>query len=57
MKSMLALAAMAMIATPLAAAVPCRDSHGKFVKCAPKPAAKVKAKQCRDAKGKFIKCK
>lgn len=34
-------------------AAPCRDAHGKFVKCAPKPAA---PKRCKDAKGKFAKC-
>ncbi|MFL6725207.1 MAG: hypothetical protein ACJ8FS_01680 [Sphingomicrobium sp.] len=57
MKSFLVLAAMAMVATPLMAATPCRDVHGKFIKCPPKPAAKAKPKQCRDVKGKFIKCK
>ena len=57
MKSILMLAAMAMVASPLTAATPCRDTHGKFIKCAPKPAAKAKPKQCRDTKGKFIKCK
>ena len=55
MKSFLVLAAMAMVASPLSGATPCRDAHGKFIKCPPKPAPK--AKQCRDAKGKFIKCK
>jgi hypothetical protein len=59
MKSILVLAALAFVASPLTAATPCRDTHGKFIKCPPKPAAKAKAnpKQCRDAKGKFIKCK
>jgi hypothetical protein len=57
MKSFLVLAAMAMAASPLSAATPCRDAHGKFIKCTPKPAAKAKPKQCRGAKGKFIKCK
>jgi hypothetical protein len=57
MKSFLVLAAIAMAASPLSAATPCRDTHGKFIKCAPKAAAKAKPKQCRDAKGKFIKCK
>lgn len=57
MRSILFLAAMALVATPVTAASPCRDAHGKFVKCPPKPAAKAKPKQCRDAKGKFIKCK
>jgi hypothetical protein len=58
MRSVLFLAAMALLATPvMTAASPCRDTHGKFVKCAPKAAAKAKPKQCRNAKGKFIKCK
>jgi hypothetical protein len=56
MKSILVLAALAFVASPLTAATPCRDAHGKFIKCPPKPAAKAKLKQCRDAKGKFIKC-
>jgi hypothetical protein len=57
MKSILVLAALAMVASPLSAATPCRDAHGKFIKCPPKPAAKAKPSQCRDARGKFIKCK
>lgn len=67
MRSVLFLAAMALIATPVTAAAPCRDSHGKFMKCATKApakaaakakvAAKAKPKQCRDAKGHFAKCK
>jgi hypothetical protein len=57
MKSILILAAMAMVASPLTAATPCRDAHGKFIKCPQKAAAKAKPKQCRDSKGKFIKCK
>jgi len=57
MRSVLFLAAMAFVATPLTAATPCRDGHGKFIKCPPKPAAKAKSRQCRDSKGKFVKCK
>lgn len=34
-------------------AAPCRDAHGKFIKCAP---AKAKVVRCKDAKGKFAKC-
>ncbi len=58
MRSILFLAAMALVATPVTAATQCRDAHGKFIKCPPKPAAKAKPKpkQCRDSKGKFIKC-
>jgi hypothetical protein len=57
MKSFLVLAAIGMAASPLSAATACRDTHGKFIKCPPKPAAKATPKQCRGAKGKFIKCK
>ena len=49
----LSLCLLAGFSAP-AYAAPCRDSHGKFVKCAPKPAAP--AKRCKDAKGKFAKC-
>ena len=56
MRSILFLVAISLVATPVTAATPCRDTHGKFIKCPPKPAAKAKPKQCRDAKGKFIKC-
>jgi len=47
-----ALAAFAMLTTP-AYAAPCRDSHGKFIKCPEKP---KKVVRCKDAKGKFAKC-
>jgi hypothetical protein len=57
MRSVLFVAAMALLATPLSATTPCRDAHGKFMKCPQKAAAKAKPKQCRDAKGKFTKCK
>jgi len=49
-----ALAAFAMMAAPTYA-TPCRDSHGKFVKC-PAKAAPKKPVRCKDAKGKFAKC-
>jgi len=59
-----------MAASPalsFAAAKPCKDAKGKFVKCppAPVPVAKPAAAagtpaaattKCRDAKGKFTKC-
>lgn len=61
-----------MAASPalaFAAAKPCKDAKGKFIKCAPAPAPVALAKpaasaatpaaastKCRDAKGKFIKC-
>jgi len=50
----LALAAVAMVATPTMAANRCRDAKGHFIKCPPAKAAP--AKKCRDAKGKFAKC-
>lgn len=48
-----ALTVAALFTAP-AMAAPCRDAHGKFIKCAAaKPAA---ATRCKDAKGKFAKC-
>ena len=47
-----ALAAFVMLTAP-AYAAPCRDSHGKFVKC-PEKAKKVV--RCKDSHGKFAKC-
>lgn len=54
MRLILALSALSLMASPVAAAKPCRDAHGKFIKC-----TKVvkKAAPCRDAKGHFTKCK
>lgn len=52
-KFVLALSAVSLLAgsaTPVIAA-PCKDKHGKFIKCPSKP------KMCRDAKGHFAKCK
>ncbi len=37
---------------PAAFAAPCRDGHGKFIKC---PAV-VAPVRCKDAKGRFMKC-
>jgi hypothetical protein len=42
-----------MTAAPSVAA-PCRDTKGKFIKCADKAPAKKQV--CKDAKGKFAKC-
>jgi hypothetical protein len=55
----IALSAFGLLAASTAsvAAAPCRDAHGRFMKCPAKPAPKANPKQCRDAKGKFIKCK
>jgi hypothetical protein len=56
-KLVLALTALSLIggaAAPSLAAAPCKDKHGKFMKCPPKPA---KPKVCRNAKGHFMKCK
>ena len=47
-----AFAVLALLASPTYAA-PCRDSHGKFIKCPEKP---KKVVRCKDAKGKFAKC-
>jgi hypothetical protein len=37
-----------------ASAKPCRDAHGKFMKC--KPAPMAMGHKCRDKHGKFMKC-
>lgn len=50
----LALAAVALVASPVTAAGPrCRDAKGKFIKCPPAP---KKVVRCKNAKGKFTKC-
>ena len=51
-KFLLAVTAVSLLAgaTPSFAASPCKDKHGKFMKCPVKP------KVCRNAKGHFIKC-
>jgi hypothetical protein len=54
-KICIALAAVAMLATPAAIAAPCKDAKGKFIKCPPKAAPKSTGR-CRDAKGRFTKC-
>ena len=52
-KFIFAFAAMAVVASP-AYSAPCRDGHGKFIRCA--HAALKKAVRCKDAKGKFARC-
>lgn len=52
-KFIFAFVAMAVVASP-AYSAPCRDSHGKFIKC-PQTTAK-KQVRCKDAKGKFVRC-
>lgn len=57
MKKLVAvLASLAIVAAGAApaAAAPCRDAKGKFIKCPEKTA--VAPKKCKDAKGKFAKC-
>jgi len=64
-KLLIAVGAAMLVAAPSYAA-PCKDAHGKFIKCppaavvvpkpAPAPAVKPAAVRCKDAKGKFIKC-
>lgn len=48
-----AFAALAVVSSP-AFAAPCRDSHGKFIKCG--HVAAKKPVRCKDAKGKFVRC-
>jgi hypothetical protein len=45
-KLLFALTALSLVAGP-ALAKPCKDKHGRFMKC---------PKKCRDAKGHFISC-
>ena len=53
---LIAIAGLALATSP-ASAAPCRDSHGKFIKCAHAAATPKKPVRCKDAKGKFISCK
>jgi len=53
-KALLALGALSLIGSAPALAAPCKDAHGKFVKCPTKLAAKPK--MCRNAAGHFMKC-
>lgn len=53
-KLMLAVGALSLVAGAAPAlAAPCKDAHGKFVKC---PTVKAKPKVCRNAQGHFMKC-
>lgn len=59
-KLLIAVGAAMLVAAPSYAA-PCKDAHGKFIKCPPaavvKPApAPAATTRCKDAKGRFIKC-
>lgn len=48
-KLVFALTALSLLAgSAPSMAAPCKDKHGKFMKC---------PKQCRDKQGHFIKCK
>jgi hypothetical protein len=51
LKIIAAAASLALLSTP-AFAAPCRDAHGRFMKCPDKP----KPIHCRDAHGRFAKC-
>lgn len=53
LKALFAAVALTLFAAASIQAAPCRDAHGKFVKC---DTTKTKAAQCKDAKGKFAKC-
>jgi len=50
----IALAAVALVATPSVGANRCRDAKGHFIKCPPHKVAPTK--KCRGAGGKFVKC-
>ena len=49
-KLLLAVGALSLVGSAPVLAAPCKDAHGKFVKCPAKPAT------CRNAKGHFAKC-
>jgi hypothetical protein len=51
LKVLLAVSMLSIAAVP-AAAAPCKDAKGRFMKC---PPAKPKATKCR-LNGKFAKC-
>jgi hypothetical protein len=51
---LIVLSSAALFATP-ALAAPCRDAHGKFVKC-PTAHAAAKPVRCKGVHGKFAKC-
>jgi len=53
LKALFAALTLTLFASATVQAAPCRDAHGKFVKC---ETTKTKAVQCKDAKGKFAKC-
>ena len=51
-RTLLALTALSLLAGSAPSfASPCKDKHGKFMKCPAKP------KVCRNAKGHYAKCK
>ena len=54
MRILFALAAISLIASPLTAAPPCRDAHGKFAKCY--KVLKKPVTRCRGANGRFKSC-
>lgn len=55
------VASGALLAGVSAAAAPCRNAHGKFVKCPPvthttTTTTKTTVKRCHDANGRFTAC-
>jgi hypothetical protein len=52
LKILLAAATLSLVTAAPAIAAPCKDSHGRFMKC---PEQKPKAVKCRKD-GKFAKC-
>ena len=54
--ALITAAALAFSLTAVAApamAAPCKDAHGKFMKCPPMKPMMVR---CKDVHGKFMKC-
>jgi len=53
--AVLAFSLAAVQAAP-ALAAPCKDMHGKFIKCPPPHPMPMKVVRCKDVHGKFMKC-
>ncbi len=52
MRALFLLSAFAVTIASAANAAPCRDAHGRFMKCHPMMAPN----HCRDMHGRFAKC-
>jgi hypothetical protein len=53
MRVLMLLSALSLTIAGAATAAPCRDAHGRFMRCPTMHAAPVR---CRDTRGRFAKC-